>query len=176
MQKFRLLIFLIPALLIVFAFNNKPVKAKLKWMTLAQAEAAMKIKPKPVLIDLYTDWCGWCKVMDKNTYANEKVISYLEEKFYPVKLDAETRDSLSWGGKKYKYNSQYRINDFAIYLTEGQLSFPTTIIINDKDATPQNIVGYLKPAELEPIAKFFGEGNFGKKSYESFQKGFKSQW
>lgn len=176
MQKFRHLIFLIPAVILASAFIKSPAKSKLKWMTLAEAEAAMKTNPKPVLIDLYTDWCGWCKVMDKNTYSDEKVVAYLEDKFYPVKLDAETRDSINWNGRVFKYNKQYRINEFAIYLTGGDLSFPTTIFINDGKAMPQNIAGYLKPNELEPIAKYFGEGNFGKKSYQDFQQSFKSEW
>ena len=114
--------------------------------------------------------------MDRNTYSNDKVIKYLEEKFYPVKLDAETRDSLIWNGKTFNYNKRYRINDFAIYLTQGQLSYPSTIIINDMKADPQNIIGYLKPEELEPIAKYFGEGQYGKNAYESFQQSLKKEW
>ncbi|RTL60976.1 MAG: DUF255 domain-containing protein [Sphingobacteriales bacterium] len=175
-QKLRFLIFFIPAVVLVSSFNQPPAKAKLKWMTLAEAQTAMKTNPKPLLIDLYTDWCGWCKVMDKNTYSNEKVITYVEDKFYPVKLDAETKDSLNWNGRVFKYNKQYRINEIAIYFTGGDLSFPTTIFVNDKTADPQNIAGYMKPSELEPIAKYFGEGKFGKQSFESFQQNFKSEW
>ncbi|MGE5107654.1 MAG: thioredoxin family protein [Sphingobacteriales bacterium] len=145
-------------------------------MSLAEAEKAMKTNPKPMLIDLYTDWCGWCKVMDKKTYDNEAVTAYLQDKFYPVKLNAETRDSINWAGRKFAYNKQYRINEFAIYLTRGELSFPTTIFINNLNADPQNIAGYLKPEELEPIAKYFGDGHFGKITYQSFQENFKPQW
>lgn len=176
MQKLRRLIIFMAILSLTGSFVKTPGKLKLKWMTLAEAEAAIKNNPRPLLIDLYTDWCGWCKVMDKNTYANEKVITYLQEKFYPVKLDAETKDSLSWNGKSFGYNKQYRINEFAIYLTGGELSFPATIFINDREAEPQNIPGYLRPSELEPLAKYFGEGHFGKISFSSFQQSFTPGW
>lgn len=176
MQKLRFVLFLIPALLVIWSFNHPVPKSKIKWMSLAEAEKASIANPKPILIDLYTSWCGWCKVMDKKTYDNESVANYLQDKFYPVKLDAETRDSISWAGRKFVYNKQYRINEFAIYLTGGELSFPTTIFINDLKTSPQNIAGYLKPEELEPIAKYFGEGNFGKITFQSFQQSFKPQW
>lgn len=176
MQKLRFALFLIPVLLVIWSFNHPKPKTKLKWMSLAEAEKAMKTNPKPMLIDLYTDWCGWCKVMDKKTYDNEAVTAYLQDKFYPVKLNAETRDSINWAGRKFAYNKQYRINEFAIYLTQGELSFPTTIFINNLNADPQNIAGYLKPEELEPIAKYFGDGHFGKITYQSFQENFKPQW
>lgn len=176
MQKLRFALFLIPALLIICSFNHPVPKGKIKWMSLAEAEKAAKINPRPILIDLYTSWCGWCKVMDKKTYDNETVAAYLQDKFYPVKLDAETRDSISWAGRKFAYNKQYRINEFAIYLTQGDLSFPTTIFFNDLKTGPQNISGYLKPEELEPIAKYFGEGHFGKITFQSFHESFKPQW
>src|SRR3982751_2067581 len=72
---------------------------KLKWMTLEEVAAGLKGQKRPILIDLYTDWCGWCKVMDKKTYTNPKVIAYLQEHFYPVKLNAETKETLSWNEK-----------------------------------------------------------------------------
>lgn len=176
MQKLAVWLFLFLAVSGFQSFNHADSKVKIKWMSLPDAEKAMKKVPKPILIDLYTDWCGWCKVMDKKTYDNEKVAAYLQENFYPVKLNAESRDSISWAGKTFGYNKQYRINELAIYLTGGDLSFPTTIFIADEKSGPQSIAGYLKPADLEPLAKYFGEGHFGKTSFQDFQKNYKNEW
>jgi thioredoxin-related protein len=148
---------------------------KLKWMTLDDAAAGLKNEKRPVLIDLYTDWCTWCKVMDKKTYSNKEVSRYVQQKFYPVKFDAEGHKTISWNGKTYAFNTRDKAHDFAIYLTNGQLSFPTTVII-PVDGEPQAIPGFLAPNEFELIVKYFGEGRYGKVSFEEYQKSFKSSW
>jgi thioredoxin-related protein len=146
------------------------------WLTLQQAEDSVRTNGKPILIDLYTEWCGWCKVMDKKTYANKKVAEYLQRKFYSVKLDAETRRDIVWKGKKFSFNPNYRANDFSVYLTNGNLSYPTTVIIPAGNGEPQAIPGYLEPKDFELIVKFFGEEKFGNVSFEDYRKKFKATW
>src|SRR6185503_4150425 len=74
---------------------------KLAWIDIDQLNVKMKSESKPILIDLYTNWCYWCKVMDKKTYTNSKVISYINEHFYPVKFDAESKEIIKWKNKDY---------------------------------------------------------------------------
>ena len=155
--------------------DKASTKEKLKWMTMEDAAAGLKNQKRPVLIDLYTDWCSWCKVMDRKTYSNKEVTSYVQEKFYPVKFDAEGRNTIIWNGKTYAFNPKHKTHEFAIYLTDGQLSYPTTVII-PVDGTPQAIPGYLAPNEFELIAKYFGEGKYGKVPFDVYQKSFKSSW
>ena len=149
---------------------------KLQWLTLAEAEAKTTSQKKAIIIDLYTDWCGWCKVMDKNTYTNPQVVQYIRDKFYPVKLNAETREVLTWRGKEFKYNDMYRVHDYAILLTGGQLSYPSTVILPADGSAPQVIPGYLKAPEMELILKYFGEGHYGKTPFETFRKDFTQTW
>jgi thioredoxin-related protein len=149
---------------------------KLEWLTLAEAEAKTAVLKKDIIIDLYTDWCGWCKVMDRNTYTNPDVIRYIHDKFYPVKINAETREVLSWRGKQFKYNDAYRVHDYAILLTGGQLSYPSTIILPADGSPPQLIPGYLKTPEMELILKYFGEGHYGNTPFEEYRKSFTPIW
>jgi thioredoxin-related protein len=145
------------------------------WMNLEEAAGKLQKEQRPILIDLYTTWCGWCRQMDKKTYSNKQVAAYVQEKFYPVKLDAETRAVLNWKGKEYRFNAGYRSNEFAVYLTHGQLEFPTTIII-PPGGEPQAIPGYMEPKELELLVKYFGEGKYDKVSFDEYQKSFRPSW
>jgi len=147
-----------------------------EWISLDEAQKQLNITKKPVLIDLYTDWCGWCKVMDKQTYSNKKVAEYLKQKFYTVKVNAESTEKINWMGKQFMFNRQYKTNEFAMYLTQGQLSYPTTVIIPTDGSGPQAIPGFLKPADFELIVKYFGENKYGNVPFEEFRKGFKTTW
>src|ERR1700733_13099854 len=105
MHKLMLVFISLFVLTISSADKPAPKAEKLQWMTLKEAQQAMLKERKPILIDLYTDWCGWCKVMDKKTYTNAKVIAYLQQNFYTVKLNAETRDAVKWNEKTYNFNA-----------------------------------------------------------------------
>lgn len=145
------------------------------WMSIEEAAGKLEKEKRPVLIDLYTTWCGWCKQMDKKTYSNKQVASYLQEKFYPVKVDAESHATIKWGGRSYQFNPNYRANEFALYLAHGQLEFPTTIII-PPGGEPQAIPGYMEPKELELLVKYFGEGKYNQMSFDEYQRSFKPSW
>jgi thioredoxin-related protein len=176
---------LIAALAGVLFYGCKPVPAKagggvagaapMTWLSVEQAAGRLQQEQRPVLIDLYTNWCGWCRQMDKNTYSNRKVEQYLQDKFYTVKVDAETRAVISWGGTTYQFNPQYRSNEFALYLTHGRLEFPTTIII-PPGGEPQAIPGYMGPKDLELLVKYFGEGAYKTQGFDVYQKSFRASW
>ena len=74
-------------------------KNGIHWISLEEAQEKMKSEPKKVYIDLYTDWCGWCKVMDKKTFSHKQVIDFMNTHFYCVRLHAETKDSILFKSK-----------------------------------------------------------------------------
>ena len=184
---------LLAALLLVCLSGRKPEKvgddgmgsgdvgaatvggANISWMSVEEAAGKLQQEQRPVLIDLYTTWCGWCRQMDKRTYSNKQVAEYLQDKFYPVRVDAETHAAITWGGRTYQFNPQYRSNEFAMYLTHGRLEFPTTIIIVPGQE-PQAIPGFLEPKDLELLVKYFGEGAYRTTSFDDYQKHFKASW
>jgi thioredoxin-related protein len=114
--------------------------------------------------------------MEKETYGNEKVASYINENYYAVKFNAETKDSVELAGKKYGFNAVYKANELAVYLLYGQMGYPTTVLLSAIDAQPAPLSGYLKPAELEPPLKFFGEGIYKTTQFPDYMKSFVANW
>jgi thioredoxin-related protein len=179
MQKLMLPPLAIIVLMIAVASRPAPStdkKEKIEWMTIQEAQEKCSKEKRPILVDMYTGWCGWCKVMDKKTYTNKNLIAYVSEKFYPVKLDAETRKAIEFNGKTYKFNSDARTHELAIYFSGGQLAYPTTVIIPTDGSEPQAIAGYLEVKDIEPIIRYFGEDRYGKESFVDYQKSFKAAW
>lgn len=159
-----------------FAKVSPTEKEKINWLSIDEVNFKLKNQSKPVLIDLYTNWCYWCKVMDKKTYNNSKVVSYINEHFYAVKLNAETKDVVNWNGESYQYNVENKLNDFTLYVTQNQPSFPTTVIFPEVTKMPASIPGLIVPKEMETILKYFGEGNYKIQDFRSFSENFKTTW
>ena len=151
-------------------------KEKINWITVAELNTVYAKNPKPILIDIYTSWCGWCKEMDRTTYKNDKLAAYVNEKYYAVKFDAESKSALTFNGKEYKYNTQYKTNDLAIYLTGGQLSYPTTVFMSAANAQPAPLPGYMKPKQMEAPLKYFGEKADKTETFVEFNKKMKGEW
>lgn len=73
---------------------EKSQAGELVWYRYDQGLQVAKSEKKPILVDFYTDWCGWCKKMDRDTYGNQEVIKLLKEQFVIVKVNAESKNSL----------------------------------------------------------------------------------
>jgi thioredoxin-related protein len=172
----QILFALLMSLFAISSQNDAPqTKQKVNWISMDEAAVKMKTEARPVLIDLYTDWCYWCKVMDKRTYNNQKVVSYINDHFYAVRLNAETKGNVFWKGKNYQYNAQNKVNDFALYATQGQLAFPNTVIFSDLEY-PASIPGFMEPKEIEAVLKYFGSENYKKENFNEFSSKFKNTW
>jgi thioredoxin-related protein len=164
-------------LMFVFICGFTPShKEKINWISMEQLNEEYAKNPKPILIDIYTDWCGWCKQMDRTTYTNEKLASYVNAKYYAVKFNAEAKNTITFNGKQYKYNAQQRTNELAIYLTGGELSYPTTVFMSAIKAQPAPLPGYMKPKQMEAPLKYFGEKADVDQTFVVFNKALKKEW
>jgi len=149
----------------------------IKWMTIEDAYALNKTAPKKILVDVYTDWCGWCKRMDKTTYENQTIINYINENYYPVKLDGEQKEDINILDNTFKFVQSGRngYNELAVALLNGKLSYPTTVFLDESFQMIQPVPGYLDAAGIEPILWFFGSDAYKTSNWEEFQKTFSSK-
>lgn len=144
--------------------NPHYVEGGIKWMTFEEALAANQTEKRKIFIDVYTDWCGWCKVMDKKTFTDQTVIDYMNENYYAVKFNAEKEAPVTFQGKNFELVDGGRrpIHTLAYAMLDGKLSYPSYVYFNEdvqritiskgyKDA-----VRFLK--ELETIEQGAGGG------------------
>ena len=155
--------------------KNKRTEAnkEINWMTVDEVQVAMKKEPRKVLIDFYTSWCGWCKVMDKKTYSNPEIIKYVNEKFYAVKFDAEQKESVMFMGKTYEFKAEKRANEFAASLLGDRLSYPTTVFMTEQFQNPSMVPGYQDVPKMETILNFLGENKYQTLKWEDHMKEYK---
>ncbi len=149
---------------------------KVNWISFEDAVEFNKKDPKPLLIDIYTDWCGWCKRMDKTTYRNEFLVQYINKNFHAVKLNGEGKDSIVFKDHTFKYkpNGRRGYNEFAALLLDGKLSYPTTVFMNTKLQLLDRVPGYLDEKMMEKVAAFFATGKYKDQKWDEFVKSFKS--
>lgn len=172
---FFTLLFLSVTLLTGFKVGNED-KVEVTWMSFEEAVEASKQNPKKIFIDVYTDWCGWCKVMDKNTFSHETVARYLNENYYSVKLDAEGKEEITFNDHTYKYVSQGRkgVHELAYALLNGNLSYPTVVFLDEEFRMITPVSGYQKPEQFYPILTFIGENHYKKTKWEEYRSSFEN--
>lgn len=105
----------------------------LKWYSIEEVEKLQAKNPKKVIVDIYTNWCRWCKVMDQKTFTDPTLIHYLNENYYMVKFNAESKTDIIFKGKKYNYvsNGQRGYNTLAAELVKGRLSYPSFVVLDE---------------------------------------------
>jgi len=105
---------------------------------------------KKFLIDIYTEWCSWCKVMDKKTFSDPIVQEVLKSEFHLLKFNAERLDSIQFKGEKYGpvRNGRRQINALAMKLLGGKLSYPALVYFDKNLKTIRVSQGYKNSEEL----------------------------
>ena len=157
--------------------NNAYTQSEVKWYTIKEAQELSKRNPKAILIDVYTEWCTWCKVMDKKTWTNPVIAKYVNENYYAVKFDAESLDTVIF--KDYTFINENKTrratHQFAIAILNGKMSYPSIAYLDKEMQLVTAIPGYKKPEDIEPILLFIKEEKYKTTTYEEFFKEFKSK-
>ncbi len=147
-----------------------------KWMTFEEAVAKSKVEKRKIFIDVYTDWCGWCKVMDKKTFNDPNVAKILNENFYPVKFNAEQREPIVFNGTTFKYigDGNSGTHQLAAALLSNKLSYPTVVFLDEEFRIIQPLPGYREAPEFHMISKFIGGDFYKTEKFEAWQATYKS--
>ncbi len=154
-----------------------------KWMTWDEAvKMSSKAKeegktPKKIFVDIYTDWCGWCKKMDAETFEKPAVAHYLNTHFYPVKFNAEQKEDIVFDGKTFKFipNGRRGYHELAAALLAGKMSYPTVIFLSNDFQLLQRVPGYLNIPTFDMIMHYLAEDHYTKTTWPDFQQSYQRQ-
>lgn len=144
---------------------------EIKWISLEEAEklnSKSKTKKK-IFVDVYTEWCGWCKRLDATTYKDPAVVKYINDNFYAVKLDAETLDTITFKGTKHAYNPARKTNTVAAYfMPPSGGGYPTLTYLDGDFKVVRIAPGYVGSEEMLKQLKYVNENYYLNTSYEKF--------
>jgi thioredoxin-related protein len=186
MRKQNLFMFLVIALTLYYPGSlqsqgtNKSSgkEVKIKWYSFEDAYKLNKKKPKKTFIDVYTEWCGWCKKMDAETFANPVIADYMNKHFYCVKLDAERKDTVDIDGVKFVNptpSSKRSTHQLANEMLRGQMSYPSYTFLNEKGQIITIVPGYQAAPGFECIINYFGEDSYLSAKWEDYQSTFQGK-
>jgi thioredoxin-related protein len=156
---------------------NPAPTAKIKWLDFEEAVALNKKKPKKMFIDMYTDWCGWCKKMDAATFINPVIVKYMNENFYAVKFNAERKDTVTFNGKQYMNpnpSGSRSSHQLAQELLSGRMSYPSFVFLDENLNKVTTVPGYRKAPEFESILHYIGDNAYKTQKWEEFSPSFKA--
>ncbi|WP_067150120.1 thioredoxin family protein [Pseudotamlana agarivorans] len=139
----------------------KSTGQEINWISLNEALELQKKTPKKIMMDVYTNWCGPCKMLDKNTFQNADVANYINKNYYAVKFNAEGDSQVSYKGKVFenpKYdpklaNRRNAVHDLTRYLQVS--AYPTVVFFDENSEVIAPIRGYQQPNQLELYLKMF---------------------
>ncbi len=155
--------------------SHKQENSEIHWMTLTEAEQAQKKEPKKIFMDIYTKWCGPCKMLEKNTFHHPDVAAYINENFYPVKFDAEGNEVVNFKGYTFT-NPNYvetngRGNQHQLAQAFKINSYPSMVFLDEQANQITQLKGYYTPENIEATLKVIGSDDYKNiKSQEEFMK------
>jgi len=180
MKKTKQLISVLTILLVTCCLSSfKTQEAeKIQWHSFTEAMQLNQAAPKKIFIDVYTEWCGWCKRMDATTFTNPVIIRYMNAHFYAVKLDAEMKDTVLFSNHTFVNpdpTNKRSTHQLASALLNNKLSYPTAVYLDENFSMLGPVPGYQTPEALEPILHFFGSDAYKSSKWEDYQKTFKTE-
>ena len=148
-----------------------PSTTEVKWYNFEEGIKLANKKHKFVIVDIYTDWCGWCKRMDNETFRDPPLVSYLNENFVAIKLNAEGTDPIAFNGTIYTNPAPGKprsTHQLAIALAGSRLAYPTYIYLDSKGKTITATQGYSQPEDLLPLLRYIGSNAYKTQTWKEF--------
>lgn len=124
--------------------------AAIKWYSYQEGVEKMKNENKKGFLHFYTDWCTYCKVMNANTFTDNKVINFLNENFIPILVNAEKQQDVA---KNYNVSK-----------------FPNTFFIAEDISTVGSRPGYIPPDVMMDMLIYVQTNTYKNMSFNDYME------
>ncbi|MCK4907741.1 MAG: DUF255 domain-containing protein [Spirochaetes bacterium] len=166
MKKINILLIVLVLAVNMFACSKKSVgsaKTLVKWISYDSAVQKAKTSKKHLIVDLYTDWCSWCKVLDKKVYSNKKIVKVMDKLFHPVKINAES-DSVVAKIQGMDLTGRQLTQMFKV------TGFPSTAFLDPDGKLIGVVPGYIPPEKFIQLIKFIGGSHYKTMKFQEYLK------
>ena len=159
---------------------------EINWVTIEEAVELQQKQPKKIFMDVYTNWCGPCKLLDRNTFANKDVANYINENYYAVKFNGEGNTTVQFKENTFanpqydpaKANRRNSTHQFARYMRIN--AYPTLVFFDEKGDFITPITGYQTPQQLELYLKLFKSDDYkemtDQEKFNAYHQAFKPEF
>lgn len=106
---------------------------------------------RPVLVDVYTDWCGWCRRMEAEVYSRPEIREYLSTRFVAVRINAEASDAARYEGRAFTSRT--------LAARFGVSGYPTTVFLRPDGQHLVNVPGYMGGERFLQVLRYIAEGH-----------------
>jgi thioredoxin-related protein len=120
----------------------------------------VQISGKYMLVDVYTDWCGWCKKMDREVYTHPQVQQLLAANFVIIKLNAESTNLITNGTNQYTEQELAKTLDVKGY--------PTILVYNKQFQLVSRFSGYYESSEFIRYLKYISGKHYTKHTFQEY--------
>lgn len=157
--------------------SDANAQTEIQWVGFSEAIQQAKLENKKIMIDIYTQWCGWCRVMDQKTFHHEDIVAYVDDRFIAVKFDAEYTEDIEFNGRTYSYvrKGKKGYHELAAELMRGRLSYPTIVFLDEELNVIQPIPGYQNASDFQMILMYFADNYFRHVPWDKFTMQYRNQ-
>lgn len=168
---------LLNLLVVILATISLQSQETITWVEWEEGINRSAQENKKIIVDLYTQWCGWCKKMDKTTFRDSIIVDYINSNYIAVKFDAEYREDIDFQGQIYKFTKGglRGYHSLAAKMTHGKLRYPTIVFLNEEAEVIQALPGFQNAGNLEKILTYFAEDHHKTTPWATYRFNYRSQ-